>query len=309
MSSRSGHDLLYHFLAPAFLIFTPFISFVNYNDYSYTAPEIWICLAGLAAIAFLCGLAGIVGGWPVRVLLTAGLLVLWVDLQFDWLDESNPWPELRVIGVFVLALILSFAMRRHLSRIVTAVFATMLVSTVVLAAVHGPGSRDSGAATADSAGATTTTEPSPRARPQLPILVHLILDEHIGIEGIPEDVPHGREMREFLREFFDTYGFRLFARAYSRYTDTQNSLPNLVNFASEPVDGAFTSGVEPYVLVSNRYFELLGRAGYNIHVYQSGFIDFCTASKKYTVQCSTWGATGVQAQSSRWISRFRTRSR
>ena len=69
MVSRSGHDLLYHFLAPAFLIFTPFISFVNYNDYSYTAPEIWICLAGLAAIAFLCGLAGIVGGWPVRVLL------------------------------------------------------------------------------------------------------------------------------------------------------------------------------------------------------------------------------------------------
>ena len=88
MVSRPGYDLLYHFLAPAFLIFTPFISFVNYNDYSYTAPEIWICLAGLAAIAFLCGLAGIVGGWPVRVVLTASLLVLWVDLQSDWWDES-----------------------------------------------------------------------------------------------------------------------------------------------------------------------------------------------------------------------------
>ena len=147
MVSRSGHDLLYHFLAPAFLIFTPFISFVNYNDYSYTAPEIWICLAGLAAIAFLCGLAGIVGGWPVRVVLTAGLLVLWVDLQSDWWDESNPWRELQVMGVFVLALVLSFAARRHLSRIVTAVFATMLVSTVVLAAVDGPASRESGAAT------------------------------------------------------------------------------------------------------------------------------------------------------------------
>ena len=161
MVSRSGHDLLYHFLAPAFLIFTPFISFVNYNDYSYTAPEIWICLAGLAAIAFLCGLAGIVGGWPVRVLLTASLLVLWVDLQFDWWDESNPWRELQVMGVFVLALLLSFAMRRHLSRIVTAVFATMLVSTIVLAAVDGPGSRDSGAATADSG--AMTAEPTPGA--------------------------------------------------------------------------------------------------------------------------------------------------
>ena len=220
MVSRPGYDLLYHFLAPAFLIFTPFISFVNYNDYSYTAPEIWICLAGLAAIAFLCGLAGIVGGWPVRVLLTAGLLVLWVDLQSDWWDESNPWRELQVVGVFVLALALSFAARRHLSRIVTAVFATMLVSTVVLAAVDGPASRESGAAPTDSGRAATTTEPTPRARPQLPILVHLVLDEHIGIEGIPDDVPHGREMRQFLRDFFDKYGFRVFARAYSHYTDT-----------------------------------------------------------------------------------------
>ena len=109
-----------------------------------------------------------------------------------------------------------------------------------------------------------------------------MLDEHIGIEGIPDDVPHGREMRQFLRDFFDKYGFRVFGRAYSHYTDTENSLPNLVNFASEPVQAAFTSGVEPYILVSNRYFELLGRAGYNIHVYQSGFIDFCAAPKKYT---------------------------
>jgi hypothetical protein len=263
MSSRSGHDLLYDFLAPALLVLTPFISFIAYNRYSSAAPEIWICLAGLAAVALLLGLAGTVGGWPARVVLTAGLLVLAVDLQLDWFDGS--WPELRVIGVFVLALILSFAMRRHLSRIVTAVFATMLVSTVVLAAVDGPASRDSRAASAAS-GRATTPGPSPPARPQLPILVHLMLDEHIGLEGLPEDVPHGRQMRGFLREFFDRYGFHVFARAYSHYASTNNSLPNLVNFASEPVDGAFTTGVEPYVLRSNRYFQLLGRAGYNTSI-------------------------------------------
>jgi hypothetical protein len=292
MVSRSDHDLLYHSLAPAFLIFTPFINFVNYNDYSYTAPEIWICLAGLAAIAFLCGLAGIVGGWPVRVVLTAGLLVLWVDLQSDWWDESNPWRELQVMGVFVLALLLSFAMRRHLSRIVTAVFATMLGATVVLAAVHGPVSPDSDTATADPPRATAT-EPGAPARPQLPILVHLILDEHIGVEGISDDVPHGRGMRKFLREFFDMYGFRVFARAYSRYSQTRNSLPNLVNFSSQPVEGALTSGAEPYVLLSNRYFELLSRAGYKIHVYQIDYIDFCASARDSIVNCATRESTGI----------------
>jgi hypothetical protein len=288
MNSTSNQDLLYHFLAPALLVLTAFVSFMADNRYSYAAPEFLICLAGLIALALLFGLAGAVGGWPVRVLLTAGLLLLFVDLQFDWLNLSSPWPELRAIGGFVLALILSFALRRHLSRIVTAVFATMLVSTVVLAAVDGPVSRDSGAASADS-GRAATVEPSPPARPQLPILVHLILDEHIGIEGIPEDVPHGREMREFLRDFFETYGFRVFARAYSRYAYTHNSLPNLVNFASEPVDSAFTSGRGPYILQSNRYFELLGRAGHKIYVYQPDFVDFCTPPREYIVKCATGG--------------------
>jgi hypothetical protein len=274
MSSRSDRDLLYHFLAPAFLILTPFISFITHNDYSYTAPEIWICLAGLTAIPLLCGLVGIVGGWPVRVLLTAVLFCLWVYLQFDWLDASKRWPELRVLGVVALALVLAVAVRTHLSRLVTAVFATMLGSTVVLAAVDGAASRDWGPATGP--------ERSRQTRSQLPVLVHFIFDEHIGIEGFPKDVPHGREMREFLRDFFERYRFRVFARAYSRYGNTYTSLPNLVNFSAEPIDGAFTSGstswraakdaARPYPLLSNRYFEILGREGYRIYVYRPNFI-------------------------------------
>lgn len=286
MSSRSGRDLLYNFLAPAFLILTPFISFVTHNDYSYAAPEIWICLAGLAAIALLFGLAGIFGGWPARVVLTAGLLVLWADLQFNWLDGSRPWPELRVISVFLLALILSFAMRRHLSRVVTAVFATMLVSTVVLGYIDRGASMDSGHA--------AVPETDPPAHPQLPILVHLILDEHIGVQGIPDDVPHGREMRDFVRDFFQRYGFRVFARAYSHYANTHNSLANLVNFSSEPIDGALTSGDHPHVLVQNKYFELLGRSGYKVHVRQSDYMDFCTAAKEYIVECANREITGVK---------------
>jgi hypothetical protein len=125
--------------------------------------------------------------------------------------------------------------------------------------------------------------------------VHLILDEHIGIEGIPDDVPHGREMRQFLRDFFDKYGFRVFGRAYSHYENTYNSLANLVNFASEPIDGALTSGDHPYIVVKNAYFELLGRAGYQIHVSQSNYMDFCTASKEDIIECANREITGVKA--------------
>jgi hypothetical protein len=284
MSSRSGHDLLYHFLAPALLILTPFVSFITYNRYSYAAPEIWICLAGLAAVALLLGLTGTVGGWPARVVLTAGLLVLFMDIQFGWFDSSSSWRELRVIGVFLLALLLSWAMRRHLSRIVTAAFATMLVSTIVLGSVQDVGS--------PSPPAAAINDPKPRSH-RAPVFVHLILDEYIGLEGIPVDVPHGREMRTYLHDFFERYGFRLFGRAYSRYGNTYNAIPNIMNFSSESVDGALISGSEPYVMIKNKYFEQMYDSGYNIYVYGSGYIDFCGMSVEHPAKCQDSAITGI----------------
>ena len=220
MSLKIGHDLLYHFLAPAFLILTPFISFVTYNDYSYTAPEIWICLAGLAAIAFLSGcrhrrrLAG--AGAADRGI----LLVLWVDLQFDWWDEfqslaraSGRW-RLRARPAPVL---------RHQEASEPHRDGGVRDD----ARVHGRsgrGRRPASRIPAQPGGPRrcgTATEPSPRARPQLPVLVRSRPRRAHRDRGDPEDVPHGREMRQFLRDFFDTYGFRVFGRAYSHYTDTR----------------------------------------------------------------------------------------
>ena len=122
MISRSRYELLYHFLSPMLLILTPFISFITYNQYSYATPEIWICLAGLVAVALLFGLAGTIGGWRARALLTAGLLVLFVDLQFNWFNPFDTEHKIYLVAVFLLSLLLSWGLRRHLSQIETAVF-------------------------------------------------------------------------------------------------------------------------------------------------------------------------------------------
>lgn len=283
MISRSRYELLYHFLSPMLLILTPFISFITYNQYSYATPEIWICLAGLVAVALLFGLAGTIGGWPARALLTAGLLVLFVDLQFNWFNPFDTEHKIYLVAVFLLSLLLSWGLRRHLSQIVTAVFATILVSTVVLESVQDISSPRPPAATTDN--------PKPRSD-QLPIFVHLILDEHIGIEGIPTDVPNGREMRRILRNFFEKYGFRLYGRSYSQYADTYNSIPNIVNFSSEQSDGALISGTEPYTIVKNEYFEMMRDAGYNIHVYGSDYIDFCN---EHASGCYQGSMTGIKS--------------
>jgi hypothetical protein len=77
--SSTGYDLL----APPLILLTPFISFINHNDYGYSFPELWLCVAGLIALGLLCGVVMAVGGTWLRVLGTAGLLMLFVDLQFE----------------------------------------------------------------------------------------------------------------------------------------------------------------------------------------------------------------------------------
>jgi hypothetical protein len=282
MLSRSRRDLIYNLMAPVLIILTPFVSFTTYNRYSYAAPEFWICVAGLVALALLFGLAGTIAGWPARVVLTAGLLVLFVDVEFNSFERS----KLRVIGVFLLTLLLCWAIKRHLSLILTAVFATMLAATVVFGEAQDELS--------PSLPAATLNDPKPQWHP-VPTFVHLVLDEYIGIEGIPADVPNGKKMRAFLRDFFDKYGFRLFGRAYSRYASTYNAIPNIVNFSSEPIDAALVSDGEPYVLLKNTYFERMHQSDYRIHVYQSDYIDVCKEATQYVSRCYTTPITGIKA--------------
>ena len=126
MLSRSRRDLIYDLLAPPLILTTPFASFVNYNDYGFARTEIWLVLGGLIALGLLCGVVMTLGGQWARIILTAGLLTLFVDFQFDWLDKQ---PEFRVPAFGIGMLLLSWLLRAQLSRITTPVFATMLVAT------------------------------------------------------------------------------------------------------------------------------------------------------------------------------------
>ena len=81
-------DLIYDFLAPPLILTTPFASFVNYNDYSFARMEVWLVLGGLIALGLLCGVVMTLGGLWARIILTAGLVTLFVDFQFDWLDKQ-----------------------------------------------------------------------------------------------------------------------------------------------------------------------------------------------------------------------------
>jgi hypothetical protein len=273
---------IYDFLAPPLILVTPFISFIKHNNYSYAAPEFWIAVAGLTAIGLLCGIAMALGGTWLRVLGTAGLLTLFADLQFEWFDSL---PHLWVPAFGIGMLLLCWLVREHLSRILVPVFAIILASTVALSAFEG---------TASSIPARPVARVEPAAAKRLPTIVHIILDEHVGIEGIPTDVEHGQETKALLKSFFQDYGFRLFGRAYSRYASTRDSIPNMLNYSSRALNRAWVHGDRNVVMNTNRYFEDMHRAGYEIHAFQIVTVDVCSQSANIGVSCYTEDQTGIK---------------
>jgi hypothetical protein len=124
----------------------------------------------------------------------------------------------------------------------------------------------------------------------LPLVLHLILDEHGGLEGIPDE-----QLRGEILAFYEEWGFRIFPRAYSHYWDSYNSIPHLLNFSADSVDGAFIDAVEfaPAMgyrnrVGSNRYFATLTDLGYRIRVHQMTYMDFCRSEGIALASCFTY---------------------
>ena len=281
-SLRARSSAVFDLLSPPLVLVTPFVSFINHSGYSYTAPEFGISIAILSAIGLLCGTVMMLGPARLRVLGTAALITLFVDLQFEWFDVQR---EVRVPALGIGALLLCWLLRDHLSRIVVPVFATMLVANLLF---PDRPEYPSFQRLDLNAGAT----PMPSAAP--PLLVHLILDEFIGIEGIPLETPEGRAVRDSLRTFLRANGFRVFGGAYSRFVRTKDAVPNALNYVSVPENAYFVEGNEPYSLRENMYLSDMYQQGYRIHVYQSDYIDFCSGYEALVVSCLTLPSRSIE---------------
>lgn len=122
-----------------------------------------------------------------------------------------------------------------------------------------------------------------------PRVIHLILDEHLGIEGIPLDTDYARKLKRKIKELYQRYGFKLYGGAYSHYFETVDSIPNLVNFSAERLSRILVTGERPpYQLEQNRYFQFLKSMGYQIHVVDGDFLDFCSSADAPPQSCTKY---------------------
>jgi hypothetical protein len=134
----------------------------------------------------------------------------------------------------------------------------------------------------------------------------VILDEHIGIAGLPPEMAESAEIGRRLTAFYAGAGFRVYAGAFSQYFDTRNSIANLLNFSSSPDDWAHLAEgrLKPYLLTDSAYFRHLASLGYRIHVYQSDYMDFCRIASAPYAACVSYRANSIRALAPTTLSTF-----
>ena len=252
-----------YFVALTLLLAASLSTFLVANAYPLISTEAGILLAVCVAAGGALGIAVVLGARTAAALFLGATAAFCIDLIYR-LEGS----KVLLVLVPVTCLALAWVLRRHIASVVSVASAVLLVTTLVIPA---PGTDDRVRDRREvKAGAGS-------ANGSLPVVLHLVLDEHIGIDGLPAELADSAGLRRWLTDFYVERGFRLYTGAYSEYFDTRNSLANLLNFTSEADAWAHLVNGEsrPYLLKESAYFKHLLARGYRLHVYQSDYMDFC----------------------------------
>lgn len=264
--------------ALALIVLAPFVVLLSFHGYSYFTPEVLLIVVatlGIATLlALLIGFAGRFG----RALVLAGLIVLFIDMHVDLPPWSSRNITLAFLGAIAALAAILWLLREHATAILCVIFVTLIALTLLR------GNPDSHRIVSERTSAASSGNAEP------PLLIHLLLDEHIGVEGLPAEIPGTRALRPELIDFYTSHGFRLFGGAYSQYSNTYNSIANLLNFSAREVSHPYLlhGDESEWDLKEAAYFQMLQQRGYRLHVYQSTYMDLCHADGVQLQECTTY---------------------
>lgn len=263
-------------LLPMLIMGQSLVSYLVDNSYPLFAPEVWIALSAGGMVALVIASLDLCG-WraPYRFAIAA-LVAVFLVIEFEEFDAINKY------GMTALALgffYISLKLRQWLYPIAAVIFGAFLASTVV-DLVWSERLVSTRVANEDAVAPVG-------ARPRI---IHLILDEHIGIEGIPTDTESGRAFKEQIGNFYRKYDFFVYGGAYSHYFWTSNSIPNVLNFAADGRDGSLvTGGSRRPRMTANKYFRVLLDRNYAITAVRTDYLDVCGDKRAAPQRCVVYG--------------------
>ena len=246
----------------------PVLSTFWHHEYPIVSPE--FLYAVLLIILLSVALAAVLAQTRSLVinLFLALLILLALMVQFNLLLEGL------LVAMVVLTVFMLLA-RKYFMPLMTAVFLAMIVGSYFDTLMD----RWSNNAISDS----ETVDAS------LPPVIHIILDQFIGLDGLPPETP-AQLFRTTMLEFFEENGFQVYTQAYSNYVNTEDSLNQAFNFQDSVGDAPRLSFLllKNYSFENNAYFDAIREKGYAIQVYQSDGIKFCNSTRPPPEKCWTY---------------------
>ena len=250
-------------LIPAMLLVTPVVVLLRANDYSLARREVLLVL-------LLFSLPGLASALLFRRRWFSPLIVMMAATFF----AEVRFPSLGAAGALSLAAVgFCSVCHRNFQRITLAMLATLLLSSLVLRVSEPITPRP-------ATDAASSTEP---------FVLEIILDEHIGLQGLSAAGEAAESVAAEIRRFFGDRGFSVFPEAYSEHSATRDSLSHAFNLSSGTFQAAnyeTGSGRFTWRLTHNRLFESLLARGYALRVFQSDYIDLCVTPGN--VECDTY---------------------
>jgi hypothetical protein len=234
--------------ATAVTLIGSFLNFLNYNAYPVTSAEALLVMGAMLAISAIIGLVGAGLGVFGQMIIPTLLVVVAVQVNF----------HVTTVALCAVAGVLLARFARQALILWFGVVTIFQLWTAMTGAEHRQLVVDKTVELGSVADLA---------------VVHLVLDEHIGLEGIPDSAPGGPELREQLRTFYLERGFRIMAGAYSESLHTVNAIPRMLSLRSEiPWKKRGRGGT---IVEENPYFDSLQAMGLQIAVAQTDWVDYC----------------------------------
>lgn len=277
--AKSSHAI-FDFVAILLILIPPFVEFAYTNNFIFEVANA-IVLAGYTVIAFAISL--LINKYPnrlFRALILTALIVVFLDARVD-IFRLIGIEALLVVPVLIIVIWLLYWQS---TPILIAVFGGIFVGIFLRPVLP------------DIQEFSPTQVANSSQTNNLPIYVHIVLDEHAGIEAFVDDIESQKDFKQSAKTLFIGNGFRLFGRAYSEYIDTYDSMPSALNSYSGINPGKYYErdrANNSHTLTENKYFQDLHASGYNISVYQTLFVDYCAQSKDIVQRCLTYNAFGT----------------
>jgi hypothetical protein len=263
-------DLIITAVSSAAIIIASYLNFLRFNEYPLLRPEVLIVAASIFILTILIALLH-------QSQKTLGRAILEGLLIFFILDQNGAGILYSALAGAIIIAIVLWRKKSTLPFLGTAAFIAILVG---LAGIGSAPKNDANKIAADEP-VVNAVEP--------PALLHIIFDEHAGIEGLPADNDRSKALKAELQNFYIERGFRLYGRAYSEYFRTVNSIPQILNFGvSQDHELSPKDGIK---LQHNAYFDFLRKKGYRMHVLQSDYLDYCSNEK--IKDCETYGQASL----------------